>query len=64
MASRLQTDIQTSTHTVIQTDIHTYIMENGAKQTLGQDEASREAGLEAMEIGVDAMENGAKQTLG
>ena len=41
-------------------------MENGAKQTLGQDEASREAmaGLEAMEIGVDAMENGAKQTLG
>ena len=40
-----------------------------AKQTLGQDEASREAGLEAglgksMEIGVDAMENGAKQTLG
>ena len=38
------------------------------KQTLGQDEASREAGLEAgleaMEIGVDAMENGAKQTLG
>ena len=26
--------------------------------------ASREAGLEAMEIGVDAMENGAKQTLG
>ena len=39
-------------------------MENGAKQTLGQDEASREAGLEAMEIGVDAMESGAKQTLG
>ena len=35
-----------------------------AKQTLCEDEASREAGLEAMEIGVDAMENGAKQTLG
>ena len=35
-------------------------MENGAKQTLGQDEA----GLEAVEIGVDAMESGAKQTLG
>ena len=39
-----------------------------AKQTLCEDEASREAGLEAgleaMEISVDAMENGAKQTLG
>ena len=32
-------------------------MENGAKQTLGQDEASLEAGLEAMEIAIDAMES-------
>ena len=57
-------DGHTDIHAYSHTDRHTYIMENGAKQTLGQDEASREAGLEAMEIGVDAMENGAKQTLG
>ena len=39
-------------------------MESGAKQTLGEDEASREVGREAMEIAIDAMESGAKQTLG
>ena len=45
-------------------------MESGAKQTLGSDEASleagqaSEAGLEAMDIAMDAMESGAKQTLG
>ena len=35
-------------------------MEIAAKERLGQDEA----GLEAMEIAIDAMESGAKQTLG
>ena len=43
-------------------------MEIAAKERLGQDEASLEAGLEAglksMEIAIDAMESGAKQTLG
>ena len=42
-------------------------MEIAAKQTLGEDEASLAAGLEAleaMEIAMDAIESGAKQTLG
>ena len=39
-------------------------MKTAAKQTLCQDEASLEAGLEAMESAIDAMESGAKQRLG
>ena len=57
MASRLQTDIHTSTHTVIQTYmVQTYM------QTVGP-ETSFKPGLGAMEIACNAMEIAAKQTL-
>ena len=67
MASRLQTDIHTSTHTVIQTDrhtwLHTYILTDILTlQTVGP-ETSFKPGLGAMEIACNAMEIAAKQTL-
>ena len=60
MASRLQTDIHTSTHTVIQTDIHTWFRHT-YMQTVGP-ETSFKPGLGAMEIACNAMETAAKQT--
>ena len=42
---------------------HLARMRQAARRPRGSREAGLEAGLEAMEIAIDAMESGAKQTL-